>query len=38
MIDAALKTVHVLSLIVWMGGRVFAHFLVLLVTPMRWTT
>ena len=38
MIDAALKTVHVLSLIVWMGGMVFAHVLVLLVTPMRWTT
>jgi uncharacterized membrane protein len=26
MIYAALKTVHVLAIIVWMGGMVFAHF------------
>ena len=26
MIYAALKTVHVLSIIVWIGGMVFAHF------------
>jgi uncharacterized membrane protein len=26
MIDATLKTVHVLSIIVWIGGMVFAHF------------
>lgn len=26
MIYAALKTVHLLALIVWMGGMVFAHF------------
>ena len=26
MIDAALKTVHVMSIIVWIGGMVFAHF------------
>jgi uncharacterized membrane protein len=26
MIYAALKTVHMLSIIVWIGGMVFAHF------------
>lgn len=26
MIDATLKTLHVLSIIVWIGGMVFAHF------------
>ena len=26
MIDAVLKTVHLLSLIVWIGGMVFSHF------------
>ena len=26
MIDAVLKTVHLLSIIVWIGGMVFAHF------------
>jgi uncharacterized membrane protein len=26
MIDATLKTLHVLSIIVWVGGMVFAHF------------
>jgi uncharacterized membrane protein len=26
MIYAALKTVHVLAIIVWIGGMVFAHF------------
>jgi uncharacterized membrane protein len=26
MIYATLKTVHVLSIIVWVGGMVFAHF------------
>jgi len=26
MIDVALKTVHVLSVIVWIGGMVFTHF------------
>lgn len=26
MIDAILKTLHVLSIIVWVGGMVFAHF------------
>ena len=26
MIDVALKTVHLLSVIVWIGGMVFAHF------------
>ncbi len=26
MIEATLKTVHVLSIIVWIGGMVFAHF------------
>ena len=26
MIDALLKTVHLLSIIVWIGGMVFAHF------------
>ena len=26
MIDATLKTVHVLSIVVWIGGMVFAHF------------
>lgn len=26
MIDATLKTIHVLSIIVWIGGMVFAHF------------
>lgn len=26
MIDAALKTLHLLSIIVWLGGMVFAHF------------
>jgi uncharacterized membrane protein len=26
MIDAILKTVHVLSVVVWIGGMVFAHF------------
>lgn len=26
MIDAALKTLHVMSVVVWIGGMVFAHF------------
>jgi len=26
MIDAALKTVHLLSVVLWVGGMVFAHF------------
>jgi uncharacterized membrane protein len=26
MIDATLKTVHVMSIVVWIGGMVFAHF------------
>lgn len=26
MIDAALKTLHVLSIVVWVGGMAFAHF------------
>jgi uncharacterized membrane protein len=26
MIDAALRTVHVLCIVVWIGGMVFAHF------------
>ena len=26
MFYAALKTLHVLSIIVWLGGMVFAHF------------
>lgn len=26
MIDATLKTLHVLSIVVWVGGMVFAHF------------
>jgi uncharacterized membrane protein len=26
MIDAALKTLHVLSVVLWVGGMVFAHF------------
>ena len=26
MIDASLKTLHVLSIIVWIGGMVFAHY------------
>ena len=40
MIYAALQTVHVLSIIVWIGGMVFAHFflrpaVVLLEPPLR---